>query len=149
MAIWTGESESQFMEVYQQKTAEGELGPKMFYYSEYYQSMNSRLYNFDGEAVVPHNSTLVISYEEKSTFLIGKYKETTSTQTFATYEEALEYLEGQTSLNYRIVGEDPFISPVPLEELEHYQLVHQSDPEILTRKKVEPISYVKIFEYLP
>ncbi|GAG45492.1 unnamed protein product [marine sediment metagenome] len=47
------------------------------------------------------------------------------------------------------MGEDPFISPVSLEELEHYKLVHPSDPEILTRKKVEPIPYVKIFEYLP
>ncbi|MCK4362215.1 MAG: hypothetical protein KAW13_02930 [Dehalococcoidia bacterium] len=147
--IWAGESQWLFFETYRQRTAEGELERIMLYYPEYYRSMCSRLYNFEGEAVVPHNSTLVISYEEKSTFLIGKYKEITSTESFATYEEALEYLESQTAPNYRIVGEDPFISPVPLEELEHYQLVHQSDPEILTRKKVEPISYVKIFEYLP
>jgi len=149
MPIWAGESESQFMEQYREETAEGGLELTTLYYPEYYQSMNSRLYNFNGEAVVPHNSTLVISYEEQRTFLLGDYKEITSKESFATYEEAQEYLESQTAPNYRIVGEDPFTSPVPLEELEHYQLVHQSDPEVLTKKKVEPISYVKIFEYIP
>ncbi|GAF95414.1 unnamed protein product [marine sediment metagenome] len=149
MAIWAGESASQFMEVYQQETAEGGLRSRKLYYPDYYRSMNSRLYNFNGEAVIPYNSTLVISYEEKSVPLQGSYKEISSIQTFATYEEAQEYLESQTAPNYRIVGEDPFTSPVPLEELGHYQLVHQSDPEILTRKKAEPISYLKIFEYLP
>jgi len=149
MAIWAGESESQFLEEYYPNPEDGELGLKTFYYPEYYRSMNSRLYNFNGEAVIPHNSTLVISYEEKSAPLQGSYKEISSIQTFVTYEEAQGYLESQSDPNYRIVGMDPFTSPVPLEELEHYQLVHQSDPEILTKKKVEPLSYVKIFEYLP
>jgi dolichyl-diphosphooligosaccharide--protein glycosyltransferase len=149
MPIWAGEDQSQFIEEYQQELADGVVRIRWLFYPEYYQSMHSRLYNFNGEAVVPHNSTLVISYEEKSAPLRGSYKEISSTQYFATYEEALEYLESQTASNYRIVGEDPFISPVPLEELEHYQLVHPSDPEVLTKKKVEPIPYVKIFEYIP
>jgi len=149
LAQWAGESESQFIEEYQQELADGVVRIRWLFYPEYYQSMNSRLYNFNGEAVIPHNSTLVISYEEKSAPLQGSYKEISSIQTFATYEEAQEYLESQTAPNYRIVGMDPFTSPVPLEELEHYQLVHQSDPEILTKKKVEPLSYVKIFEYIP
>jgi len=149
MADWAGESDLQLLGDYYQRTAEEVLVLKVFYYPEYYRSTCSRLYNFGGEAVVPHNSTLVISYEEKSTLLIGDYKEISSIKRFATYEEAQEYLESQTAPNYRIVGEDPFISPVPLEKLEQYQLVHQSDPEVLTKKKVEPLPYVKIFEYIP
>jgi hypothetical protein len=77
------------------------------------------------------------------------YKEITSIQLFTTYEEAQYFMESQTELNYRIVGMDFFTSPVPLDELEDYRLVHQSDPEVFYKKKVEPLPYVKIFEYIP
>ena len=149
MPVWAGQSDLELAEWYIVITADEKRELKLFYYPEYYQSMNSRLYNFYGEAVVPHNSTLVISYEEKSTAMGSQYKEISGIQRFATYEEAQEYIEAQAAPNYRIVGEDPFNSPVPLEKLRHYQLVHQSDPEILIRKKVGPIPEVKIFEYLP
>ena len=149
IAIWAEESEEDFLEIYYRDPDEGEAGFKIFYYPEYYRSMCSRLYNFNGEAVIPHNSTVVISFEEETTFLGGAYKQISSTQTFATYEEAQEYLDSQTDPNYRIVGIDPFASPVPLEELEHYQLRHQSEPEVLTKKKEDPLPFVKIFEYLP
>ena len=151
IVIWAGNNESQFMEIYDIDPAEGERELTTLYYPEYYRSMCSRLYNFGGEAVVPHDSTVVISYEEVTGLLLT-YKEITSTETFATYEEALEYLESQTASNYRIVGEDRFISPVPLEELEHYKLVHQSDPEVIPaviEGEEEQFFYVKIFEYLP
>jgi len=150
IVTWAGESELQYFDTYYyyQDPTEGGSGYILFFYPEYYLSMSSRLYNFGGQAVVPHNSTFVISYE-KNGQIETNYKEVTSIQNFATYEEAQEFVESQTELNYRIVGMDPFTSPVPLEELEHYKLVHQSDPEILTNKKEEPIPYVKIFEYLP
>jgi len=148
LAQWAGEDEEQFLEEYEGDPAEGRLGLKPYYYPEYYRSMNSRLYNFGGEAVVPHNSTMVISWEERTVYL-STFKQITSTQIFTTYEEAQEFVERQDDPNYRIVGMDPFTSPVPLEKLEHYQMVHPSDPEIPTRKKADLIPYVKIFEYVP
>jgi len=148
MVTWAGEDSSQFGGEYDLNPDDGVLELTTLYYPEYYRSMSSRLYNFGGGEVVPHNSTQVISYEEKSNFFGGLYKEVTSIKSFGTYEEALEYLESQTASNYRIVGEDPFISPVPLEELEHYKLVHRSDPEVVGGEEVT-ISLVKIFEYLP
>ena len=148
MAKWAGESESQFSEAYERDPAEGRSGLITLYYPEYYQSINSRLYNFGGEAVVPHNSTWVISWEERTVFL-STFNQITSSQIFTTYEEAQEFVDSQAESNYRIVGLDPFTSPVPLEKLENYQLAHGSDPEVLTGKKVDPIPYVKIFEYLP
>ena len=147
IATWAEESESHFLELYYPETADGLPEPITLYYPDYYRSVCSRLYNFGGEAVVPHNSTMVISYKE-TTVLGMHFKEILSAQTFATYEEAQEYLESQTASNYRIVGESPFISPVPLEELEHYKLIHRSDPAVVGEYE-EPISYVKIFEYLP
>ena len=108
--------------------------------------MCARLYNFGGEAVVPHNSVLVISFKESS-FLGKQYKEITSSQYFDTYEEAKEYVGNHSAENYRIVGDSAFISPVPIEELEHYKLVHESDPEIFVGIDRGLISFVRIFEY--
>ena len=147
MAIWAGKSESQFGEEYYVETEAGGIKFVTLLYPDYYRSMCSRLYNFGGEVVVPQNSTVVISYREKIVFG-ERFKEITSSQTFATYTEAKEYLENQTAPNYRMVGLDPFTSPVPLEELEHYKLVHQSEPQVVNGKG-EPISLVKIFEYEP
>jgi dolichyl-diphosphooligosaccharide--protein glycosyltransferase len=143
ITTWAGKSESDFFDVYYWRTGEV-LEPIPLLYPEYYQSMSSRLYNFDGKQVVPGNSTLVISYIERN-----GYKVLSTAQPFPTYEEAKAYLERQTSPNYRIVGNDPFASPVPLEELEHYQLIHQSEPwrAELGGKIIAPP--VKIFEYVP
>ena len=64
------------------------------------------------------------------------YKLLTSSQVFTTYEEASDFLKDHTG-NYRIVGVDIFNSPIPLEKLEHYELIYES-----------PAQYVKIFEYM-
>ena len=143
MVTWAGKSESQFYAIYYQEK-EGKLEPLPVYYPAYYQSMCSRLYNFDGQQVVPSNSTWVISYTERD-----GYKVISTTELFPTYEEAKAYLESQTSPNYRIVGFDPFVSPVPLEKLEHYQLVYQSDSWGAKRGDEILSYYVEIFEYQP
>lgn len=148
MAVWAGASESQFFEVYYQRTASGELEPRMIFYPEYYKSMCSRLYNLGGQAVVPNNSTQVISYTEWTNGRGNRYKEISGFSTFATYEEAEEYLKSHATANYRIVGIDPFISPVPLEELEHYKLVYPSNSSGGLPED-ETIPFVQIFEYLP
>lgn len=62
-------------------------------------------------------------------------------QVFPTYEDAQAYVASQTSGNYRIVGWDPFSSPVPLEELKSYKLVYPLGANTST-------TAVKIFEYL-
>ncbi len=152
MPLWIGESESQFFEVYYQKTAEGRLEPIQLYYPAYYQSICARLYNFEGQAVVPDNSTWVISYVERTDEQGNRYKEISDVandgKPFTTYEEAEAYLGNQTAPNYGMVGTDRFTSPVPLEELEHYKLVHQSDT-VVRLSGNETIPYVQIFEYLP
>jgi len=143
MVLWAGKSESEFYETYYHEN-EGRLEPVLLYYPEYYQCMCFRLYNFGGEKVIPSNSTWVISYIERD-----GYKEISSSKKFPTYEEAKAYLESQTSPNYRIVGSDPFVSPVPLEKLEHYQPVHHSDTWGAKRGDEIISYYVEIFEYQP
>ncbi|MBA7502788.1 hypothetical protein ES706_01382 [subsurface metagenome] len=141
MPTWAGSSQDEFYETYYQPVQGGELKPLNLFYPAYYRSMVVRLYNFDGKAVVPEE-TLVISYEEKLSREGVWYKEITGSESFSTYEEAEAYISSQELGNYKIVGTDPFTSPVPLEEMTHYQLVYTS------AQKWQGKPAVKIFEYV-
>jgi len=88
----------------------------------------------------------VISYEERTGPEGEPHKVITEAKSFSTYEEAEAYISSQESGNYRIVGTDPFISPVPLEALEHYKLIYSSDSSVM-KPGGGMISEVKIFEY--
>ena len=146
MIEWAGKDESDFFGVYYHPDQPGK--PIVLYYPAYYQSMSTRLYIFDGEEVVPDFSTWVISYTDKTDKRGSRYKEIATEQKFPTYEDAKRYLESQTDRNYRIVGNDQFVSPVPLEKLEHYELVYESPTKAETWAG-ETFSEVEIFEYTP
>jgi len=145
MAEWAGSNVDEFRGVYYQRMQDGTMMPIVLYYPTYYQSIVVRLYNFDGKAVVPQQ-TIVISYEEKLTREGERYNEITNVWVFSTYEEAESHIAEQAADNYRIVSASPFESPVPLEELNSYELVHESDARIGMGNMTLPA--VKIFEYL-
>ncbi len=109
-------------------------------------SLSTRLYNFDGKAVTP-DSSVVISYQKRFNGESGVFKEITSVESFPSYELAEAYLLIQESANYRIVSNNPFFSPVPLEAVEHYNLIHRSDSGPLV-PDVGLVPEVKIFEYI-
>jgi len=139
MVQWAGGNLSNFYDYYYQQTQDdGQWG--MLYHPAYYNSTVVRLYNFDGKAVTPTES-IVISYEYRTAGGGETYKEITNGWSFPTYEEAEAYVGNQTSGNYRIVGTDPFSSPVPLEGLDSYERVYP-DPEATTTGSI------KIFKYL-
>jgi asparagine N-glycosylation enzyme membrane subunit Stt3 len=139
MVEWAGGNVSDFYEVYYQQTNEG-MQRGVLYYPAYYQSTVARLYNFDGKAVVPTES-IVISYNEEEAATGEKYKLITNWWSFPTYEEAEAHVASQTSGNYRIVSYSPFINPMPLEELNSYELVYSSG-------NTTSETTVKVFEYL-
>ncbi len=144
IATWAGRSPEEFFDVYH-LPQEGKLMPIMLYYPEYYRSLSSRLYNFDGKAVTP-DSSVVISYQERFSGKGGVFREITSAESFPSYEAAEAFILRQESANYRIVSDSPFISPVPLEAVEHYKLIHHSDSGPLL-PGVGLVPEVKIFEY--
>lgn len=148
VSVWAGKEPAEFLELYYQRTPQGKLSPIWLYYPQYYRSMCSRLYNFTGKRVVPDNSTQVISYVDRIDAKGNSYKEISSSKLFPTYGEAKAYLDSKESPYYKIVGTDPFTSPVPLEELKHYELIYQSD-SIAVPQGDGGIAYVEIFEYLP
>ena len=144
MAEWADKSVDEFYDVYYLPAEDGgQWG--LLYHPAYYNSTVARLYNFDGKAVTPQES-IVISYEEREAGTGEKYKEITSWKSFSSYEDAEAYVASQTSGNYRIVGTNPFSSPVPLEELNSYELVHQSEATTTVAEQIVPS--VKIFKYL-
>lgn len=144
LPAWAARSEEEFYDVYY-LPQNSKLAPVLLFYPEYYRSLVIRLYNFDGSEVIPQSST-VISYKERISREGEPYKEITSSQSFPSYEEAEAYVLSQESDNYRIVSNNPFISPVPLEALEHYKLIHSSETSMM-QPGVGMISEVKIFEY--
>jgi hypothetical protein len=145
IATYAGSSIENFYGLYYQlKGSSLEVVP--IFYPEYYRSLVARLYNFNGEEVMPQGST-VFSYEEKLSSGGIAYKQITSMKSFPSYEEAEAYVASQKSGNYRLGGTDPFVSPVPLEKLEHYKLVYSSE-QYKWKPVIGTVPEVKIFEYI-
>jgi dolichyl-diphosphooligosaccharide--protein glycosyltransferase len=145
IATWAGRERAEFYETYY-LLKKGKLVPWILFYPEYYHSLSTRLYNFEGKAVIP-DSSIVISYQEKVNPEGKAFRQITSEKTFTSYEQATTYVSNQKSANYAIVGTDPFISPVPLDALEHYNLIHRSDGGVPV-PEIGIIPEVKIFEYV-
>ncbi len=129
---------------------------KEFYYPEYYRTLCVRLYNFDGQAVSKGKPT-VITYDE----VIGDdgqiYRVINRAEEFSSYQEALNYMDDHEAANQRIVGVNPFISPISFEALEDFQILYSSeyatvhqDIDILPEIRGTGVSVpeVKIFEYV-
>ncbi|MBT9165266.1 MAG: hypothetical protein DDT23_01281 [candidate division WS2 bacterium] len=150
IATWATGSTNKFYENYYKEVLTDmgvEFQPKRYYYPEFYQSMIIRLHYFNGEKVIPQNSTYVISYVIA---LDGKIpiRIITGEWLFSTYEEAKEFIANQKEGNYRIVGISPNQSPVPLEKLENYRPVYNSQNSIFRFIKDEAdLRGIRIFEY--
>ena len=140
MAMYAGKNQNDFQETYYVPEEGGKLNPARLFHPSYYYSITARLFNFDGKGVVPSNSTMVISWEKKTSREGVSYKEITGSWPFPTYEKAEDYISSQESGNYEIVGNDPFVSPVPLEKMEHYELRYLAQTP-------EGRPLIKMFEY--
>lgn len=140
MAEFAGNATDDFYGVYYVPVQGNMLQPVQLYYPSYYNSTVVRLYNFNGSEVVPEE-TLVISWQRTLVSQGIWINRITGSQSFSTYEEAEAYIASQKSGNYSIVSSDPFVSPVPLEKLENYELVYNSTQ--LTGDQPT----VKIFQY--
>ncbi|MFO7712126.1 MAG: oligosaccharyl transferase, archaeosortase A system-associated [Dehalococcoidia bacterium] len=155
MAEWaeprTGRGLSEFQEYFGVPPGEAGGNPQwvgQLYYPAYYQSTVARLYNFDGKQVSPSkDSAVVIPWSGEAVWRGIRYKIIVAEpEHFDSYEEALAHVAAQESGQFAIGGLDRFESPVTLEELAGYELVHESDARISMGDRVMP--GVKVFEYL-
>jgi dolichyl-diphosphooligosaccharide--protein glycosyltransferase len=148
MVVWAGKNVEDFFDTYY-SPQNGRLAPQRLYLRAYYESMCSRLYNFGGEAWVPSETKVISwSWKEVTDAEGNRYtvKVVSAEKTFNSYEQAEAFIRANP--DYIIVGDNPFISPVPLEALVHYELIHKSPNPAVTRGN-ETISYVEIFKYSP
>jgi hypothetical protein len=145
MVEWAGRSLDEYYGIYYQASQEGWLTPVILYHPAYFETAVVRLYSFNGEAVTPSES-IVISWAMEAATGGLSYRKITSVQTFATYGEAVAYIAGQPSGDYRIVSANPLSTPVPLAEMSDYRLVHESSETVPVGNTNMP--GVKVFEYL-
>jgi asparagine N-glycosylation enzyme membrane subunit Stt3 len=149
MAVAAGKDKSQFSDVFYQITQTGTPQAVILYYPEYYESMCSRLYLFGGQQWIPEQVT-VISWDERYLTTDGgspfQAKVITDQKSFTTYDSAKAFVDAHP--DYRIMGSNPLSSPVPLEKLEHYKLIHRS-PTSVAQRGNETICAVEVFEYTP
>ena len=143
LATLSNSNYSKYYDVFLQKQNNQYVSTILFF-PEYYRSMVARLYNFDGKAVVP-DVVNVIAFGEVTVQDGRKFKEIIETKTFSSYDEAQRFILDNSSRNYIIAGQDPYKSPVPLEELIGYRLVYASNQKVSAASK--PQSDIKIFEY--
>ncbi|MFC2070365.1 oligosaccharyl transferase, archaeosortase A system-associated [Chloroflexota bacterium] len=145
IATWAGEQLTEYYDYFVWQEEENwKYGP--LFYPEYYNSLITRLYIFNGEAVTPE-SVSVISFQETMDATGNVYKQITGERIFDTFEEAEAYISSQESLNLRIVSRDIMASPVPLNKLEHYRLIHSSDDLVGFPGQIM-VPAIKIFEYV-
>ena len=144
IVTWAGRNQSEFIGVFY-FPYEGQLIPIQVFYPEYYRTFLVRLYNFNGKSV-PEGSPAVISYDEKVDSKGNQYRQINNHEEFTSYQEALDYVNSQDSGNHIIIGNNPFVSPVPLEEVMDFRLVYSSTPS-LKQQNEELLSEVKVFEY--
>jgi dolichyl-phosphooligosaccharide-protein glycotransferase len=142
VAAWANTNLSRYCEVYFSQVGQ-QLQPVTLYYPEYYYTMGARLFNFGGAQVTP-TSTTVISFKIDS-----GYRVIQTSQAFPTYAAAKAFVDGQSSPNWRIVSNSPFVSPVPLDKLDHYQPVYQSQVYQVDQANKISLPYVQIFKYTP
>lgn len=158
LITWAERQHEEYMGVYYIPFGDSAVGT-VLYYPEYYSSLSVRLYNLNGEAVTVNDvDTWVIIYEGMLDNEGQPIRIVTDRTHFSNYEEALEYVESQDNPNCRIVGSNPFASPVPLEPMETHQRIYSSEymvqhryldlgPEFNILFVIVP--EVKIFEYIP
>jgi len=146
----TGKSQQDYFDSFVVETTDSQgktqLQSATFYLPAYYQSMSVRLYCFDGKAVTPGPGDCKVFSWTWWEYEGVQYKRGKSPQPFDTYEAASAFIAGQPSGNYNIVSNNPFVSPVPLEELKCFALRY--DSEITVPSSSDTIPQVRIFEYV-
>ncbi len=144
--IWAGQDPRTYFDVYYQ--IEGaSYTAVLIYHPAYYHTMISRLYLFGAGEWVPSQTEVVSVEQRDATSISGqavRIKVITDKKTFGSYSEAADYVK--THANSEIIGTQPYDSPVPLEAMEHYELVHKSPTTVVSRSP-DSVSAVEIFEY--
>lgn len=126
---------------YQQVTA---------YTDDYYQTMISRLHNFDGSMTTPGQ---VYYIEYTTTSGVGPYPviiNAAEMDAAAAREKAEQYNSNAQPGFFAEVVNTVIVMPVDtVPALRHYRLVHESPTNVFGEGAPADVKYVKVFEYVP
>lgn len=145
MPLWIGDSPRTYYERVIMTEPNGRRVTRFIYYPAYYQSMCARLFVFSGLRIA--------GPKEPTVYLLGPHgsdglRAVLGKQVFSRLDEALTFVNAATDLTRVLAGDSPFVPCVPLEPLTRFRLIHQSPRTAATIAR-QPISEVRLFEYLP
>jgi dolichyl-phosphooligosaccharide-protein glycotransferase len=140
MVWWSGKKVDRFWETFLTKDPKTQqLGPLVLFHPEYYQTLMVRLYVYGGGPYVPKDTTYVIAYRDHTNPDGTVSKEILESRRFKTHDGAAAYLDRVGHTGRLIVGLNPKESPVPIEPLTRFRLIHES---------AGGAPAVRVFEYL-
>jgi oligosaccharyl transferase (archaeosortase A-associated) len=143
LVTWADLDQGKYINVYYAED-KGSLVPwKVLLNSDYYRTLAVRLYNFNGKAVSGEN-TVVVTYNMQNQNG-ASIKVVTKAQQFATYQEAQDYIASEKPATYDIAGNNPFVSPVPLEAVKDYKPVYNSYYNLAYSSNIT-VPEIKVFE---
>jgi len=99
------------------------------YMPSYYKAISTRLYLYNGREYTPKESYVLIN---------------NGIRKFNSYKSASDYVKKHDGT--AIVGINPYESPIPLEKVDNYQLVYESNGTI-AKNSFGDVKKVKIFGY--
>ena len=140
MVWWAGKNVSRYWETFLTRDPKSGLVPLTLFLPEYYQTLMVRLYVYGGGPYVPNDTTYVVTYRDHANGDGTTSKEILESSRFKTYEVAAATLDRQGHTGRIIVGLSPKESPVPIEPLTRFRLIHESPGAAPA---------VRVFEYLP
>jgi dolichyl-phosphooligosaccharide-protein glycotransferase len=140
LVAWAGQDINRYWETFLTKDKQGQTGSLVLFHPEYYRTLAVRLYVFGGGGASPHDSTFVVTYAERPLPDGTRAKEILESRRFKTYDGAVAYLDSAGHAGRAIVGLDPKQTPVPLEPLTRFRLLHESPGDLPA---------VRIFQYVP
>jgi dolichyl-diphosphooligosaccharide--protein glycosyltransferase len=115
----------------------------------YYETMISRLHNFDGSMATP-TAAYYVEYADESITHVS-YPVLTNAEAMnvtAAAAKAAQYNENAPTGYHAAVLSSSLILPVTdIPALQHYRLVYESPTNVFTSNKTD-LKYVKIFEYV-
>lgn len=124
-----------------------QLVPIQIFRPPYFDSMVTRLQFFDGSES-PIDSAVGISYRAVELSDGNKYPVMTQAPLITNNYTALQNFVKESKAsgdNADIISSSPANTPVPLEALKHYRLVHESETAVTNSGQ----KYVKTFEHVP
>lgn len=143
--VWAGVDTSKYIQAFYYQSG-NQLVPVEVYTPEYYRLLSVRLFNFNGKGTTTEKP-MVLTWENKRTSTGQTVRVITNAQEFESYQAAVDYVNSHAQENLTIVGSSPFVSPVPVEAVQDFELVFSSTMNDTTSAN-SGTAEVKVFQYL-